>query len=65
MSDDIQEDIDSAAEHQQQMEEARRHKEQVPDVKFWASIHDEAIARHRAEQAQIRALNWALDKLFK
>lgn len=64
MSDDIQEDLDSAAEHQQQLEEARRHKEQDPDVKFWAGVHDEVIARQRAEAAQLEALNWALDRLF-
>lgn len=58
-------DIDSAAEHQQSLEEARRHKEQDPDVKFWASLHDEAVARHLAQAAQIKALSWALDRLFK
>lgn len=65
MSEDLeQEDLDSAAEHQQ-MEEARRHKEQDLDVKFWASLHDETVARHLAEAAQLRALNWAISRLFK
>jgi hypothetical protein len=59
-----QEDIDSAAEHQQELE-ARQHKEQNLDVKFWAKVHDEAIARHLAEAAQLKALNWALDRLFR
>ncbi len=62
--DEDQMDIDAAAEHQH-MEEARRHKEQDPDVKLWAGIHDEAVARHLAEAAQLKALNWALDRLFK
>lgn len=62
--DDEQSDIDSAAEHQQ-VEEARRHKEQDPEVKFWANVHDDMLARHRAEAAQLDILNRALDKLFK
>lgn len=60
-----QDDIDSAAEHEQQLEEARRHKEQDPDVKFWAGLHDDVAALHRAEMEQLKVLNWALDKLFR
>jgi hypothetical protein len=65
MEDETQDDLDSAAEHQQQLEEARRHKEQDPNVRFWAGVHDEVLARHRAEAEQLKALNWALDRLFR
>lgn len=61
--DDIQQDIDSAAENQQ-MEEARRHKAQDPDVKFWAGIHDDVLARQRVEMAKAKALDFALRRIF-
>jgi len=44
---DEQNDIDSAAEAQQQLEESRRHKEQDPDVHFWAVAHGDLLARQR------------------
>lgn len=62
---DEQEDIDSAAEHQQELEEQERLRESDPTLAFWIKHHDETVARHRAEQAQLKALNWALDRLFK
>ncbi len=65
MNDEMQDDIDSAAEHQMTMEEARQRRLQEPDIAFLARTHDEAVARHLAEAAQMKALNWALDRLFK
>ncbi len=58
-----QDDIDSAAEHQQELEH-RRLMEGDPDL-FFIRHHDEMVARQRAEAAQLRALNYALDKLFR
>lgn len=64
MSDEQEQaDIDSAAEHQQVLEQ-RQLREGDPDL-FFARNHDEMVARHRAEQAQLKALNWAMDKIFK
>jgi len=54
---DEQNDIDSAAEAQQQLEESRRHKEQDPDVHFWAV--DMVICSHaNGPKRQLKTLNW-------
>lgn len=61
MEDDIQSDIDSAAEaHEQQLE--RRH---LGDMHWWPEYYDRLQAERRAEKAQLEALCWALDRLFK
>lgn len=64
MSDDIQQDIDDAAEHQQMQEQAPRLKANDPDVRFWAGVHDEVAARQRLENHQIATLDWALRRIF-
>ena len=65
MSDDIQDDIDSAAEHQLTMEQARQRKEQDPANVWWIAVHDELLARQRAEMAQARVLDFALRRIWR
>jgi hypothetical protein len=65
MSDDIQQDIDDAGEHQMTLEEARRRKELDPNNVWWIKIHDDVVARQRAEMAQAKALDFALRRLFR
>ena len=61
---DEQNDIDDAAEHQQQLDlEHRLLHEGDPDL-FFIRHHDETVARRRAEQAQLKMLKWALDRMF-
>ncbi len=63
MSDEIQDDIESAGEYQQQQEQ-RRLRDGDPDL-FFIRNHGDLVARHRAEMEALKALNWALDRLFK
>jgi hypothetical protein len=79
MNDEIQDDIDSAAEWtQQELEQQQRYREELirackhsplpdplPDMRsFWRQDHEELLARQRAEAAQLKALCWGLDRIF-
>jgi hypothetical protein len=58
-----QDDIDSAAEHQHMLEQ--RQRREATGWEWWPAYHDEVVARRRAESEQIKALNWALDRIFR
>lgn len=59
---DDQDDIDSAAEHQQMQTEQRR--KQAEGFEWWTTYHMQLCAIRRAEREQLRAMNYALDRLF-
>jgi hypothetical protein len=61
MEDDIQSDIDSAAEAHQQMLE----RQYLGDMHWWPEYYDQLQAQRRVEKAQLEALCWGLDRLFK
>lgn len=60
---DEQDDIDSAAQaHQEQTEQRRR---ECSGWEWWPAYYDADRARHRAQEAQLKALCFALDRLFR
>jgi hypothetical protein len=34
------------------------------DWSWWPSYHDSVLARQKAEMAQLKALSWALERIF-
>jgi hypothetical protein len=79
VSDEIQDDIDSAAEWSQaELEQQQRYREELirackreplpepmPDMReFWRQSNEELLARQRSEAAQLKALCWGLDRIF-
>jgi hypothetical protein len=61
MSDE--QEIDFGAEGERG-DEPPRAKPQLPGWEWWPAWYDERRAYWRAEEAQMKALNFALDKLF-
>lgn len=58
-----EQDMQDAAEHAQQTNE--RQRRECSGWEWWPSYQDEVVARRLAEAAQLKALCWALDKLFR
>lgn len=59
---DDEQDMQDAAEHQQQLDERRRRE--AEGWEWWPAYHDVTLARQKAEAAQLKALNWALERIF-
>lgn len=64
MSDDIQEDLDSAADAHQQQLERRRISDELFTATFPTLPRLTPKEQFEAEQAQLKALNWALSRIF-
>ena len=61
--DDDQGDIDSAAEHQQQLDDTRRREDEL--LARAPKAHEE-LKRISHETAEtVKALNWAIDRIFR
>jgi hypothetical protein len=58
--DEDQQDIDSAAEHQQELEESRRRE--PSGWGWWSAYQDRVAAERRAEMERLKT---AVDRLFK
>lgn len=58
----MDEDTQQAAEHAQETNE--RQRRECSGWEWWTAYQDSEVARRRVEAAQLKALSYALDKLF-
>lgn len=61
----MNDDIDQQDQELERGDEPLPAKPQPSGFEWWPEYHDDLITRHRTEAAKLKALNWALDRIFK